>query len=182
MEFIATKFEGAWLIKPKVFQDNRGFFFESYSKKVFQEQGIDADFVQDNHSMSVKKGVLRGIHFQRPPHAQTKLVRVVRGSVYDVIVDLRKNSPTYGQWEGYTLIADNFLTLFVPRGFGHGFCTLENKTEFLYKVDEFYSPECDSGIIWDDPTLNIDWPTQRPIISEKDKALLRFTDFSSPFV
>jgi len=181
MEFIPTKFESAWLIKPKVFKDNRGFFLESYSKRVFQEHGIDAEFLQDNHSMSTNKGVLRGIHFQKPPHAQAKLVRVVKGSVYDVIVDLRKNSPTYGQWEGYTLTADNFLMLFVPQGFGHAFCTLEDKTEFLYKVDEFYSPECDAGIIWNDSNLNINWPVREPILSEKDGALPKFSEFESPF-
>lgn len=181
MEFIPTKFKDAWLIKPKVFQDNRGFFLESYSKKVFSEHGISADFLQDNHSMSVAKGVLRGIHFQKPPHAQTKLVRVVRGSVYDVIVDLRKDSPTYGQWEGFTLSAENFQILYVPKGFGHAFCTLEDNTEFLYKVDEFYAPESDSGLIWDDSTLAIDWPIEEPILSDKDKLLQKFSDLDSPF-
>jgi dTDP-4-dehydrorhamnose 3,5-epimerase len=181
MEFIPTKFKDAWLIQPKVFQDNRGFFLESYSKRIFDEHGISADFVQDNHSMSVNKGVLRGIHFQKPPHAQAKLVRVVKGSVYDVIVDLRKDSETYGQWEGYTLSAENFSTLFVPRGFGHGFCTLEDNTEFLYKTDNFYAPEADAGIIWNDPTLKIDWPIKEPVLSEKDKLLPEFPSFNSPF-
>lgn len=181
MEFTPTKFKEAWLIKPKVFQDNRGFFLESYSKKVFEEHGITADFVQDNHSMSVNKGVLRGVHFQKPPCPQAKLVRVVRGSVYDVIVDLRKDSPTFGQWEGFNLSAENFSMLFVPRGFGHAFCTLEDNTEFMYKVDGFYAPECDSGIIWNDPTLNIDWPIKDPILSDKDKALQKFSDLESPF-
>lgn len=181
MEFIVTNFKDAWLIKPKVFQDNRGFFLESYSKKVFEEHGIKSDFVQDNHSMSVSVGVLRGIHFQKPSHAQAKLVRVTKGSVYDVIVDLRKDSKTYGQWESYTLSAENFLILFVPRGFGHSFCTLEDNTEFLYKTDNFYAPESDSGIIWNDPDLKIDWPIKEPILSEKDKVLPRFSDFKSPF-
>lgn len=181
MEFVPTKFEDAWLIKPQVFQDKRGFFLETYSKRVFEEKGIDIDFVQDNHSMSFAKGVLRGIHFQKPPHAQTKLVRVTKGSVYDVIVDIRKNSPTYGQWEGFTLSADNFLILFVPKGFGHGFCTLEENTEFLYKVDEFYAPETDSGIIWNDPTLAINWPIKEPILSDKDKSLLKFSEVQSSF-
>jgi len=174
MEFTPTKFKDAWLIKPKVFQDNRGFFLESYSKKIFEEHGIGADFVQDNHSMSVNKGVLRGIHFQKPPHAQAKLVRVVKGSVYDVIVDLRKDSTTFGQWEGYTLSAENFMMLFVPRGFGHSFCTLENSTEFLYKTDNLYAPDSDAGIIWNDPTLAIDWPVKDPILSEKDGKLPTF--------
>jgi len=181
MEFVPTKFKDVWLIKPKVFQDKRGFFLESFSQKVFQEKGIEIDFVQDNHSLSVNKGVLRGIHFQLPPHAQTKLVRVVSGSVYDVIVDLRRKSSTFGQWEGFNLNADNFLMLLVPKGFGHAFCTLESNTEFLYKVDEFYTPKLDSGIIWNDPTLAIDWPVKIPILSKKDKKLQFFKDFQSPF-
>jgi dTDP-4-dehydrorhamnose 3,5-epimerase len=181
MEFIFTKFEGAWLIKPKVFQDNRGFFLESYSKKLFDARGVQADFVQDNHSMSIQKNVLRGIHFQKPPHAQAKLVRVVKGSVYDVIVDLRKNSSTYSQWECFTLSAKNFQMLFVPRGFGHGFCTLEDNTEFLYKVDKFYAPEADAGIIWNDPTLKIDWPIENPILSEKDAKLPKFSELTTSF-
>jgi len=181
MEFIPTKFKDAWLIKPKVFQDNRGFFFESYSKQAFEDHGIKSEFVQDNHSMSVSRGVLRGIHFQVPPHAQAKLVRVSRGSVHDVIVDLRRDSPTYGQWEGYDLSAENFLMLFVPRGFGHGFCTLKDGTEFLYKVDDFYAPECDSGLIWNDPTLGIAWPVKEPVLSDKDSKLQPFEEFSSPF-
>lgn len=181
MEFISTKFKDAWLIKPKVFQDNRGFFLEAYSRKVFEEHGIKTEFVQDNHSMSVNKGVLRGIHFQKPPYAQAKLVRVVKGSVYDVIVDLRKNSETFGQWESFTLSAENFNILFVPRGFGHGFCTLEDNTEFLYKVDNLYAPDADAGIIWNDPILKIDWPVEEPILSEKDGKLPEFKNVESPF-
>jgi len=181
MEFIPTKLKGAWLIKPKVFQDNRGFFLESYSKKIFEEHGIICDFVQDNHSMSAQKGVLRGIHFQKPPHAQAKLVRVVKGSVYDVIVDLRKNSETYGQWEGYTLSAENFEMLFIPRGFGHAFCTLEDNTEFLYKTDNYYAPDSEGGIIWNDPDLKIEWPVEDPTLSEKDGNLPKFSEFINPF-
>ena len=181
MEFTPSKFKDAWLIKPKVYKDERGFFLESYSQKEFEKQGIKIDFLQDNHSLSVNKGVLRGIHFQKPPHAQTKLVRVTRGSVYDVILDLRKNSPTYGQWERFTLSAENFLMLLVPKGFGHGFCTLEDNTEFMYKVDEYYAPEADSCIIWNDPTLAIDWPIKNPTLSEKDQKLKLFKDFQSPF-
>lgn len=183
MEFIKTKLKDAWLIKPKVFQDNRGFFMESYSKKVFLENGISNDFVQDNHSLSVSRGVLRGIHFQLSPHSQAKLVRVIKGKVYDVIVDLRKDSETFGQWEGFELSADNFLMLFVPKGFGHSFCTLEENTEFVYKTDDFYAPECDSGIRWNDPILNIQWPIQESeiILSDKDKNLQLFKDFNSPF-
>lgn len=181
MEFIKISLKGAYIIKPKVFQDERGFFLESYSEKVFAENGIDAKFVQDNHSLSVKKGVLRGLHFQLPPNEQSKLVRVTRGKVYDVIVDIRKNSPTYGKWEGFELSSDNFQMLFIPCGFAHAFLTLENNTEFMYKVDNFYAPESDSGIIWNDPDLNIDWPIKDPTLSEKDAKLQNFKDFNSPF-
>lgn len=181
MEFQETSLKGAYIIKPKIFRDERGFFLEFYSKKLFDEQGIKADFVQDNHSMSFKKGVLRGLHFQLPPNEQTKLVQVTRGKVYDVIVDLRKNSPTFGKWEGFELGADNFEMLFIPRGFAHAYCTLENNTEFMYKVDGFYAPESDSGIIWNDPDLKIDWPIKNPILSEKDSHLQTFKKFNSPF-
>lgn len=182
MEFIKTKFEGAFVIQPKVFEDHRGFFLESYSKELFAKNGITADFVQDNHSLSVEKGVLRGLHFQLPPNAQAKLVRVVAGSVYDVIVDLRKDSATFGEWEGFELSAENKKMLFVPRGFAHAFCTLEENTEFVYKVDGRYAPESDSGIVWNDPTLAIKWPIEgEPIISEKDANLQKFKDFKTPF-
>lgn len=181
MELIETTLEDAFLIDPKVFKDDRGFFLESYSEKVFKENGIDAKFVQDNHSLSVKKGVLRGLHFQLPPNDQAKLVRVTRGKVYDVIVDIRKNSPTFGKWEGFELSAENFKMLFVPRGFAHAFLTLEDNTEFMYKVDNFYAPESDSGLIWNDPDLNIDWPVKNPVLSEKDAKLQKFKDFNSPF-
>ena len=171
MRFIPTKFKDAYLIEPKVFEDDRGFFMESYSKKVFAEQGIAADFVQDNHSLSVKKGVLRGLHFQKPPHAQAKLVRVTRGKVYDVIVDIRKDSGTFGIWEGFELSAENKKMLFIPRGFAHAFLTLEDNTEFQYKCDELYHPESDSGIIWNDPDINVKWPLRgEPILSKRDLA------------
>jgi dTDP-4-dehydrorhamnose 3,5-epimerase len=181
MRFIPTKFKDAWMIEPQVFQDERGFFLESYSRKEFREQGIEAEFVQDNHSKSVSKGVLRGLHFQNLPHAQAKLVRVVRGSVFDVILDLRKESPTFGQWEGFTLSANNFQMLFIPKGFAHGFCTLEDNTEFLYKTDAFYSPESEGGIIWNDPDLKINWPIENQILSEKDKKWPELKNFNSPF-
>jgi dTDP-4-dehydrorhamnose 3,5-epimerase len=182
MDFQKTKLENLILIKPKVFSDNRGFFLESYSKEKFKKAGIAADFVQDNHSMSADKGVLRGLHFQKPPHAQAKLVRVTKGSVFDVVVDLRTESKTFGKWESFLLSEQNKLILFVPKGFAHGFCTMENNTEFMYKVDEFYAPESDSGIIWNDPTLNINWPLEgEPILSEKDCKLQTFKELESPF-
>lgn len=181
MEFIETSLKGAYIIKPKVFRDERGFFLEFYSEKVFAENGIDAKFVQDNHSLSVEKGVLRGLHFQLPPNAQAKLLRVTRGRILDVIVDIRKSSPTFGKWEKFEISGKNFEMVFVPHGFAHGFVTLEDNTEIIYKVDNFYAPESDSGIIWNDPTLNIDWPIKNPTLSEKDAKLQNFKDFVTPF-
>lgn len=181
MEFIETSLKDAYLIKPKVFRDERGFFLESYNKKTFAEHEITADFLQDNHSMSMKKGVLRGLHFQLPPMEQAKLVRVTRGAVYDVIVDLRKNSPAFGKWEGFELTDKNFQMLFIPRGFAHAYQTLEDNTEFIYKVDNYYAPESDSGIIWNDSDLAITWPIKNPILSEKDIKLQKFKEFNSPF-
>jgi dTDP-4-dehydrorhamnose 3,5-epimerase len=181
MEIEKTSLEGAYLIKPRVFDDERGFFTETYSEKKFKEMGIEADFVQDNHSMSVTKGVLRGLHYQNPPNAQAKLVRVTKGTVYDVIVDLRKDSPTFGKWEGFELSANNYYMLFVPRGFAHGFCTLEDYTEFQYKCDNYYTPESEGALIWNDADLNIFWPIENPILSEKDSKAQKFSEFNSPF-
>jgi dTDP-4-dehydrorhamnose 3,5-epimerase len=182
MKFIPTLFADAWIIEPKVFQDNRGFFLESYSQRAFAEQGIAAiDFVQDNHSLSREKGVLRGLHLQLPPHAQTKLLRVTAGAVYDVIVDMRKQSPTYGKWDGFEISAANFRAVLIPQGFAHGFCTLAPDTEVLYKVDRFYEPKADSGIRWNDPWLSIPWPVTSPVLSAKDQQLPFLRDFVSPF-
>ncbi|KZE70478.1 dTDP-4-dehydrorhamnose 3,5-epimerase [Paenibacillus elgii] len=168
MNIIPTKLEGVVIVVPDVFGDNRGFFIESYNSDKFQKHGITYTFVQDNHSLSVKTGVLRGLHYQLNPKAQTKLVRVAAGAIYDVAVDIRKGSPTFGQWVGVILSAANKRQLLVPKGFAHGFCTLVPNTEVLYKVDEFYSPEHDRGIAWNDPALGIDWPTANPILSDKD--------------
>lgn len=181
MKFVPTTLRDAFIVEPQVFGDNRGFFLETYSKKDFKKAGIETEFIQDNHSMSAKKGVLRGLHFQKQPHTQTKLVRVTKGSVYDVIVDLRKESETFGKWEGFELSAKNFKMLYVPEGFAHGFCTLEDNTEFLYKAGAFYNPESEGGIIWNDPTLNINWPINEPVLSDKDKILPEFKDIESPF-
>ncbi len=168
MNKIETKFKDAFLIEPMVFGDYRGFFMESYSKEKFKKLGFTMEFVQDNHSLSAKKGTLRGLHYQLAPKAQTKLVRVTHGVIYDVIVDIRENSPTYGQWEGFELSAENKLQLLVPKGFAHGFVTLTDDVEVQYKVDEFFSAEHDRGIAWDDPDLSIDWGVEYPILSEKD--------------
>jgi len=172
MEFIKTNINGLILIKPKVHADSRGFFLESYSATRFSEAGIDCVFVQDNHSRSVNKGVLRGLHFQTPPFEQSKLVRVIKGAIFDVAVDLRDGSDTFGQWLGFELSADNFNMLFIPRGFAHGFYTLAENTEVVYKTDNPYSPAHDTGIIWNDPDIGIDWPIiGKPVLSEKDKGL-----------
>jgi dTDP-4-dehydrorhamnose 3,5-epimerase len=168
MKLIPTKFSDVHIVEPDVFGDNRGFFMESYNNRKFRELGISYDFVQDNHSLSVETGVLRGLHYQLNPKAQTKLVRVIAGAIYDVVVDIRRNSPTFGQWVGVELSAENKRQLLVPRGFAHGFCTLVPNTEVLYKVDEYYSPENDRGILWNDPELAIDWPVAEPILSDKD--------------
>lgn len=181
MQVIESKLKGAKLIEPKVFGDHRGFFMESYSKKQYEDIDINYEFVQDNHSLSVPSGTLRGLHFQLEPKAQTKLVRVTSGAIYDVIVDIRRGSPTYGQWEGYIITAANKRQLLVPKGFAHGFCTLVENTEVLYKVDEYYAPEQDGGILWNDPDLGIDWPVQNPILSDKDSDHSRLIEVNLNF-
>ena len=171
------------LIKPKRFGDDRGWFAETYNRRAYGAMGVDADFCQDNHSMSRAPGVLRGLHFQAPPNAQAKLVRCVRGRLWDVAVDIRKGSPTYGQSVAAELSAANGLQLYVPIGFAHGFITLEPHTEVEYKASAFYAPDCEGGLIWDDPDLALPWPAEpgSPILSEKDKILPRLADFISPF-
>ena len=169
MKITKTKLEGVVIIEPDVFGDNRGFFMESWNKKKMAEAGLDYDFVQDNHSKSTVKGTLRGIHFQKGDKAQAKLVRCVKGAVLDVAVDLRKNSPTFKQWVGVELSEENKKQLLIPRGFGHGFVTLTDDVEFLYKADNYYAPEADAGIRWNDPELGVEWGIENPILSEKDK-------------
>lgn len=169
MKIAKTKLEGVVIIEPEVFGDNRGFFMESWNKKKMAEAGLDYDFVQDNHSKSTVKGTLRGIHFQKGDKAQAKLVRCVKGAVLDVAVDLRKNSPTFKQWVGVELSEENKKQLLIPRGFGHGFVTLTDDVEFLYKADNYYAPEADAGIRWNDPDIGIEWGVENPILSEKDK-------------
>lgn len=168
MEITKTKLEGVVIIEPAVFGDKRGFFMESWSKRAFAEAGLDYDFVQDNHSASTVKGTLRGIHFQRGDKAQAKLVRCTKGAVLDVAVDLRPTSLTYKQWVSVELSEDNKRQLLIPRGFGHGFLTLTDEVEFMYKADNFYAPEADGGIRWNDPELAVDWGVAEPILSDKD--------------
>ena len=169
MKIIKTKLDGVVIIEPDVFGDNRGFFMESWNKKKMAEAGLDYDFVQDNHSKSTVKGTLRGIHFQKGDKAQAKLVRCVKGTVLDVAVDLRRNSPTFKQWVGVELSEENKKQLLIPRGFGHGFVTLTDDVEFLYKADNYYAPEADAGIRWNDPDIGVEWGIENPILSDKDK-------------
>lgn len=167
-QFEPGPISGIVLIQPKLTEDERGFFMEDYNQRVFAQNGISATFVQDNHARSTK-GVLRGLHFQREPMAQDKLVRVIVGEVFDAVVDIRPGSPTYGQSFGVHLSAENKQMMFVPKGFAHGYVVLSDVAEFVYKVSNFYSPQHDGGLLWSDPELNIDWPLSNPILSEKDQ-------------
>ena len=183
MDIRNLELPGLVLLRPRRFTDARGYFAETYNEKTLAAAGISAKFVQDNQSFSAKRGTIRGLHFQLPPAAQAKLVRVLQGSVYDVAVDLRVGSPTCGRWVGETLTADGGEQMFVPRGFAHAFCTLETDTVVAYKVDDFYAPASDSGLIWNDPALAIKWPVapNEVVLSDKDHKLGRFADFVSPF-
>jgi dTDP-4-dehydrorhamnose 3,5-epimerase len=182
MKILKTQLDGVLIVEPNVFGDHRGFFMESYNQILFHEQGVDYDFIQDNHSLSVPSGTLRGLHYQLEPKAQTKLVRVVNGAIYDVVVDIRKNSPTFGRWEGFILSSTNHRQLLVPKGFAHGFCTIGENTQVQYKVDKYYSPEHDRGMLWNDPDLGIDWPTTSPILSDKDMKHPRLRDAEMNFL
>jgi len=180
MEITTTPIEGLLIIKPDVFEDARGYFFESYNRDVFLAHGISVDFVQDNESKSIR-GVLRGLHFQNPPHAQGKLVRVMQGSVLDVAVDIRKNSPTYGKWSSIVLSGQNKWMYWIPAGFAHGFLTLEDETIFFYKCTQVYNKNSEGGIRWNDPDLNINWGINDPVISPKDQSAPAFRGFESRF-
>jgi dTDP-4-dehydrorhamnose 3,5-epimerase len=170
-------------LEPRVFRDDRGFFAETYSQKALEAAGIGVTFVQDNHSLSRAKGVVRGLHFQKPPHAQGKLIRVTRGAILDVAVDIREGSPTYGRHVACVLSAENWAQLWVPPGFAHGFCTLEPDTEVHYKVTAYYAPESDSGILWNDPALGIDWPVaaEEAVLSDKDRCLPMLSELGAAF-
>ena len=170
MNVIETTLAGVLILEPKVFGDARGWFMESWSKKKMEDAGIFVDFVQDNHSFSAEKGTLRGLHYQLNPMAQAKLLRVSRGAIFDVAVDIRRGSPTYAKWVGVELTAENYRQLFIPRGFAHGFVTLTNDVEVLYKADNLYAPEYDGNIRWDDPEIGIKWPIAPVVLSEKDAA------------
>jgi len=168
---------GVFEITLTAFIDNRGFFMRAYDVNIMKNLGIHRDWVQENHSKTQKKHTIRGLHLQLPPYSETKLVRCIRGKILDVFVDLRKDSHTFGQWGAVELTEDNFKIVFIPRGFAHGFCTLIDDCEVLYKVDNHYSPEHEIGIIWNDETLNINWPTIKPIVSEKDSKNITFDEF-----
>lgn len=182
MEIIKTKIQDLLIIKPRVFEDDRGYFFESYNERIFKEKGLDYNFVQDNESKS-GYGVIRGLHYQLAPYSQTKLVRVIEGKVYDVAVDLRIGSPTYGQWSGIELSAENKIQFLIPKGFAHGFSVLSESATFIYKCDNFYSPEAERGINYNDPFLNINWRVEdnKAIVSPKDKVYPNFKDVEKNF-
>lgn len=181
MKFAKTDLDGVYVVEPAVFHDHRGFFLESYSQRVFEEAGLHYNFVQDNHSSSTVKGTLRGIHFQRGDKAQAKLVRCTKGAVLDVAVDLRPDSPTYKKWVAEELSEENKRQLLIPRGFGHGFVTLTDEVEFLYKADNYYAPEADGGIRWNDPEIGVDWGIENPILSQKDMMAPLLKDVDTGF-
>lgn len=182
MEIIKTNIEGVVIIEPRIFKDDRGYFFESFSQREFEEKVCETTFVQDNESKS-SYGVLRGLHFQKPPFAQSKLVRVIKGAVLDVAVDIRKDSPTFGQYVSVELTGQNYRQFFIPRGFAHGFSVLSDEVVFQYKCDNFYSPQSEGSIAWDDPDLDIDWhiPADKVILSEKDSRHPRLKDLPDFF-
>lgn len=179
-----TAIEGVFTLEPKKHGDARGFFSEVFRADVLADRGVDLSWTQDNHAYSAAGGVVRGLHFQSPPHAQAKLIRVTRGSIYDVAVDIRQGSPTYGQHVAVELSDRNWMQLFVPAGFAHGYCTLEPHTEVLYKVSGQYSPEAEGGLRWDDPDIAIKWPlvASDAVVSPKDAAWPTFRDLLSPFI
>jgi dTDP-4-dehydrorhamnose 3,5-epimerase len=181
MNKLETKLDGLYLLEPKVFEDVRGYFLESYNQETFKKIGIDVDFVQDNQSLS-SKGTLRGLHFQKPPYAQAKLVRVITGSILDVVVDIRTDSKTYGKYFSAILDGENKRMLYIPEGFAHGFLALENNTLIQYKCSNLYNKESEGGIIWNDPDININWEIDyEPIISDKDKNNIYLQNFKSSF-
>ena len=181
MKVIETEIKDLYMIEPQVFGDNRGWFMESWSQKKMEEKGLFYNFVQDSHSFSEKKGTLRGLHFQKGSSSQAKLVRCVKGAVLDVAVDLRKNSKTYKKWVGCILSEENKKQFLIPRGFAHGFLTLTDNVEFVYKADNYYDPQADRNIIWNDEEINVDWGIENPILSEKDKKAPKLSESDVDF-
>lgn len=180
MQVIPTEFEGLYIIQPKCFEDERGYFFESYNENEFSKNGLNLKFVQDNQSLS-QKGVLRGMHFQNPPFAQEKLVRVIKGAVLDVVIDIRKNSKTFGRHFSLELNEQNKTMLYIPEGFAHGFLTLQDNTIFFYKCTNFYNKASEDCILWNDPALNINWGISNPLVSEKDSLAKPLSEINSLF-
>ena len=179
MTITERKLKGVFEITLEPRNDNRGFFMRVFDLNIFKEHGLDRPWVQENHSRSEQKNVIRGLHFQLPPFAETKLVRCIRGSFLDVFVDLRKNSPTFGQWDSIELSEDNKKIVFIPKGFAHGLCTLTDISEALYKVDSIYSPQHECGILWNDEKLKINWTTLDPVLSEKDSKNMKMSEFEN---
>ena len=183
MQINDTALSGVKHIVPKRFGDHRGFFSETYSRRVLAASGIDIAFVQDNHSLSAQIGTVRGLHFQAPPHAQAKLVRCGRGAIFDVAVDIRRGSPTYGKWVGFELSAENGAQMYVPAGFAHGFVTLLPDSEIIYKCSDYYAPDTEGALRWDDPDVGIGWPLSGPaVLSDKDRLAPLLANLNSPFV
>lgn len=182
MNITKTELPDVRLVTPRRHGDHRGFFAETYSQRAYVGLGVEATFVQDNHSLSAAVGTVRGLHFQAPPHEQAKLVRCGRGAIFDVAADIRRGSPTYGRWAGYTLSAENGAQLYIPVGFAHGFATLEPDSEIVYKCSDYYAPETEGALRWDDPDIGIAWPLSTPpVLSEKDAAAPLLAGFNSPF-
>lgn len=177
MEIKERKLKGVFEIQLKPILDSRGFFMRSFDFKEFDKFGLNRTWVQENHSLSEEKGIVRGLHFQLPPYSETKLVRCIKGAILDVFVDLRKDSPTFGQWDSIELSAENMKMIFIPRGFAHGFCTLTEVSEVYYKVDNYYNKESERGLMWNDKIVGINWPTSNPILSEKDSNNMTFESF-----
>lgn len=181
MDFIEKKIKGVFEIVPSPIEDHRGFFMRVYDKKDFADRGLERDWVQENHSRSLEKGTIRGLHFQLPPFSETKLVRCVRGAVLDVFVDLRKKSDTFGHWDAVELSEINKKMIFIPKGFAHGYCSLDQGSEVIYKVDSIYSPQHEVGLLWNDPDLKIEWSVKNPVLSEKDQRNFTFKEFISKY-
>lgn len=181
MEIKPLRLPGCYEIRLAPQFDKRGYFMRTFDRNIFSQHGLTTDWLQENQSMSLRKWTLRGLHFQKPPHTETKLVRALTGAVLDVFADLRSDSPTFGQWEAVELSAEAFNYVYIPKGFAHGFCSLTENAIVHYHVDACYAPDVEGGIRWDDETLNIKWPLHSPVVSEKDQSLGRFVEFESPF-
>lgn len=181
MQILERKLSGVFEIGLRPIGDDRGFFVRTYDASMFENSGVDRTWLQENHSLSRKSGVVRGLHFQFPPHTETKLIRCIRGAIFDVFVDLRAGSPTFGQWDALELSEDNKTMVLIPKGLAHGFCTLTENCEVLYKVDNYYAPDAEGGLLWSDPELAIPWPVRKPQLSEKDAKQMTLEEFREKY-